>query len=62
VRSAGFAGWPEPTVDGARGGGRPALMMLVAVGVRIKIKDTFLQATPALFYLVLNTYLCLPAF
>jgi hypothetical protein len=33
-----------------------------AVGVRIKIKDTFLQAIPALFYLVLNTYLCLVAF
>ena len=39
-----------------------ALMMLVAVGVRIKIKDTFLQTTPALFYLVLNAYLCLAAF
>jgi len=39
-----------------------ALMMLVAVGVRIKIKDTFLQTTPALFYLLLNAYLCLAAF
>jgi uncharacterized membrane protein YkgB len=39
-----------------------ALMMLVAVGVRIKIKDTFLQMTPALFYLVLNAYLCMAAF
>ena len=39
-----------------------ALMMLGAVGVRIKIKDTFLQTIPALFYLVLNAYLCLAAF
>ena len=39
-----------------------ALMMLVAVGVRIKIKDTFLQTTPALFYLVLSIYLSLAAF
>ena len=39
-----------------------ALMMLVAVGVRFKIKDTLLQATPAVFYLVLNAYLCLAAF
>lgn len=39
-----------------------ALMMLVAVGVRIKIKDTLLQTTPALFYLVLNAYLGLAAF
>lgn len=62
VRSARFAGWPERTVDGARGGGGLALMMLGAVGVRIKIKDTFLQTIPALFYLVLNAYLCLAAF
>ena len=39
-----------------------ALMMLVGVGVRIKIKDSLLQTTPALFYLVLNAYLCLAAF
>jgi uncharacterized membrane protein YkgB len=39
-----------------------ALMMLVAVGVRIKIKDTLLQTTPALVYLALNTYLFLAAF
>ena len=39
-----------------------ALMMLVAVGVRIKIKDTFLQTIPALFYLMLNIYLSLAAF
>jgi hypothetical protein len=39
-----------------------ALMMLVAVGVRIKIKDTLLQTVPALIYLALNAYLSLAAF
>jgi hypothetical protein len=39
-----------------------ALMMLVAVVVRIQIKDSVLQTIPALFYLVLNTYLCLAGF
>lgn len=38
-----------------------ALMMLVAVGVRIKIKDTLLQTIPALTYLALNAYLSLAA-
>ena len=39
-----------------------ALMMLFAVGVRIKIKDTLLQTLPALLYLALNAYLSLAAF
>lgn len=39
-----------------------ALMMLVGVGVRIKIKDTFLQTLPALGYLALNAYLSMTAF
>lgn len=39
-----------------------ALMMSVAVGVRIKIRDSFLQTIPALFYLALNAYLSLAAF
>jgi len=39
-----------------------ALMMSVAVGVRIKIKDSLLQTIPALFYLALNIYLSLAAF
>ena len=39
-----------------------ALMMLVAVGVRIRIKDTLLQRLPALLYLALNAYLSLAAF
>ncbi|MFM8470510.1 MAG: DoxX family protein [Limisphaerales bacterium] len=56
-----LAGLSQPWMGRAAAGGL-ALMMLVAVGVRIKIKDTLLQTTPALFYLVLNTYLCLAAF
>ncbi|WP_395719455.1 DoxX family protein [Prosthecobacter sp.] len=36
-----------------------ALMMLAAVGVRVKIRDSAWQTTPALFYLVLNAYLFL---
>lgn len=56
-----LAGLSQPWVGRATAAGL-ALMMLVAVGVRIKIKDTFLQTTPALFYLVLNTYLCFAAF
>ena len=38
------------------------VMMLLAVGVRIRIKDTLLQTLPALFYTGLNAYLCLAAF
>ena len=56
-----LAGLGQPWLGRAAAAGL-ALMMLVAVGVRIKIKDTFLHTTPALFYLVLNAYLCLAAF
>ena len=56
-----LAGLSQPWMGRAAAAGL-ALMMLAAVGVRIKIKDTLLQASPALFYLVLNTYLCLAAF
>ena len=56
-----LVGLSQPWMGRAAAAGL-ALMMLVAVGVRIKIKDTFLQTTPALFYLVLNAYLCLAAF
>ena len=38
------------------------LMMLVAVGVRIKIRDTLWQTVPALFYLALNAYLAVAGF
>ena len=56
-----LAGLTQPWMGRVAAGGL-ALMMMVAVGVRIKIKDTFLQTTPALFYMLLNTYLCLVAF
>jgi hypothetical protein len=39
-----------------------ALMMLFAVGVRIRVKDSLLQTTPALFYLLLNASLFWMAF
>lgn len=38
------------------------LMMLLAVGVRIRIKDSLLQTSQALLYLVLNGWLCWAAF
>ena len=39
-----------------------ALMMLFALGVRIRIHDRFVQMLPALAYLGLNTYLCFAGF
>ena len=43
---------------GQAAAGGLALLMLLAVGVRIKIKDSPLQTLPAFAYLVLNAYLC----
>ena len=34
-----------------------ALLMFFGVGIRIKIKDSFLQSFPAAFYCLLNAYL-----
>ena len=56
-----LAGLNQPWMGRAASGGL-ALMMLVAVGVRIKIKDSLKQTIPALFYLALNAYLCLAAY
>lgn len=56
-----IVGLDQPWIGRAASGGL-ALMMLVAVGVRISIKDNLLQTTPALFYLALNIYLCWAAF
>lgn len=56
-----LAGMSQPWIGQAAAGGL-ALMMLVAVIVRISIKDTMLQTIPALFYLAINTYLCLAGF
>ncbi|CAN5896040.1 hypothetical protein BH11VER1_BH11VER1_02240 [soil metagenome] len=39
-----------------------ALMMLVAVGVRMRIKDSLIQTTPALLYLALNAYIAFYAY
>ena len=55
------AGWDQPWIGRAASGGL-ALMMLVAVGVRIRIKDSLAQTTPAFFHLLLNAYLCWMAF
>ena len=35
------------------------LLMLLGFGVRLKIRDSVLQSTPALFYAVLNGYIAL---
>jgi len=56
-----LAGLSQPWMGRAASAGL-AVMMLVAVGVRIKIKDAVPQTIPALFYLALNAYLCLAAF
>jgi len=56
-----LAGLSQPWMGRTAAAGL-ALMMLVAVGVRIKIKDTLLQTIPALIYLALNAYLSLAAF
>jgi uncharacterized membrane protein YkgB len=56
-----LAGMSQPWMGQLAAGGL-ALMMLVAVFVRIQIKDTLVQTIPALFYLVLNSYLCLAGF
>jgi uncharacterized membrane protein YkgB len=56
-----LAGMSQPWMGRAAAGGL-ALMMLVAVLVRIRIKDSLPQTVPALFYLVLNAYLCFWAF
>lgn len=56
-----LAGMTQPWMGQLAAGGL-TLMMLVAIIVRIQIKDTLLQTLPALFYLALNTYLCLAGF
>lgn len=56
-----LAGLSQPWMGRAAAGGL-ALMMLVAVGVRIKIQDSLLRTIPALFYLALNAYLFFVAY
>lgn len=54
-------GLEHPWIGQAAAGGL-TLMMLVAVGVRLRIRDTLPQMLPALGYLLLNAYLCLAGF
>ena len=54
-------GFEQPLIGRAASVGL-ALMMLVAVGVRIRIKDSITQTIPALLYLGLQVYLSLEAF
>jgi uncharacterized membrane protein YkgB len=56
-----LVGLDQPWIGRAASGGL-TLMMVVAVGIRIRIKDTLPRTLPALFYLALNAYLCLAAF
>jgi uncharacterized membrane protein YkgB len=56
-----LAGFEIPWLGQAAAGGL-ALMMLVALGVRIKIRDSVGQMLPALGYLALNAYLCIAGF
>lgn len=56
-----LAGMVQPWMGRAASAGL-AVMMLVAVGVRIRLRDSPLQTTPALLYLALNVYLCVAAF
>jgi len=53
-----LVGFREPWI-GQSASGCLAVMMLVGIGVRVKIKDTVLQTLPAFAYMVLNAYLCL---
>jgi hypothetical protein len=54
-------GLGEPWVGRAAAAGL-ALMMLTGVIVRWRIKDSWVQMTPAAFYLILNAYLSVAAF
>lgn len=56
-----LAGFSVPWLGQAAAGGL-ALMMLVALGVRVRIGDSFAQMLPALAYLGLNASLCVAGF
>lgn len=51
-----LAGFSQPWLGRASSAGL-ALMMVVAVAVRIHIRDSIIQTLPALTYLLLNGYL-----
>jgi uncharacterized membrane protein YphA (DoxX/SURF4 family) len=52
---AGFFSWPLRLFCSAG----LAIMMLVAIGVRIRVSDSLWAATPALFFFLLNLFLAL---
>lgn len=54
-------GLGEPWLGRAAAAGL-ALMMLTGVVVRCRIKDRWVQMTPASLYLILNAYLSVAAF
>ena len=56
-----LAGFRFPLLGQTAAGGL-ALMMLLAILIRIKIRDGFLKTTPALLYFLLNAYLALFAY
>ena len=56
-----LAGFEQPFLGSAASVGL-AMMMLVAVGVRIRTRDSITQTIPALLYLGLQVYLSLKAF
>ena len=47
---------------GIVGAGGLAVMMLVAILVRIKIRDSFLKTTPAILYFLVNAWLAIFAY
>jgi hypothetical protein len=47
---------------GKAGAGGLALMMLFAIAVRIRIRDSFLQTMPAIFFFLMNAWLALFAY
>lgn len=47
---------------GKAGAGGLALMMLVAILVRIRIRDGFLRTVPAILYFLVNSWLALRAY
>lgn len=47
---------------GKGGAGGLALMMLAAIVVRIRIRDSFFKTTPAILYFFVNTYLAIFAY
>lgn len=52
----GHLGFPIFTVIASGG---LSLLMLLGFGVRLKIKDSIVQSTPAIFYAVINGYICI---